>query len=671
MRCTKCNAEIPDGAKFCTSCGEPVQASGEAAQEVSGKTAEEAGGAAQAEAGEAAQAEAGEAAQAEAGEVAQAEAGEAAQAESGEAAQAEAGEPTQTAQAEPAVSADKDALAGEPSQEAPQPPVQPQAAPMGAQPTPIKEGKKFNKAVACVIAAVVVIAVAALAALKLTAKDPKEVVITAFENVFPDDAVSPTEELFGASEFTKNMTSANTEAGLTLKLSGSSDEDVNQFVGSGLRMEGQNNRETGESAFNMGVLYNDMDLLNLDAYYGNDKLVMAIPELSAKAFTLNLGEDLAQQIKDSPTVGPLVQQNGIDVDGLAAYINELMEQAKNQEKQPFDVDALLTRYREGCKAQDNFKAALTVTKGDKKNFTMDGKEVSCRGYNTVVSKTSMIEFLNTSSDFFLQDETLRQDFLTQLETTVRMSELMGQTMGGTMTAEQLRDQTYQEVEKSVDEMIAYLDKSLDDINMMVYVDKQGRLAALDGTTVLHPENGTDVNVTFHAELQGGTYLTQNMTGTVVLEDDVDKVSISLVRSGEYDGNRLADDLAVDVDAGTDGTLNFMYTATYTKDDGSYHIGCEVGVDGGKLVTLSANGVVDELEKGKTIHTSLDELRISLEDDADYITLDGEYYLRPLEGTIVAPEGEEMDMLAATEDDWNNVVMEIYGNVFGLLMQMGS
>ena len=89
------------------------------------------------------------------------------------------------------------------------------------------------------------------------------------------------------------------------------------------------------------------------------------------------------------------------------------------------------------------------------------------------------------------------------------------------------------------------------------------------------------------------------------------------------------------------------------------------------MTLSANGVVDELEKGKTIHTSLDELRISLEDDADYITLDGEYYLRPLEGTIVAPEGEEMDMLAATEDDWNNVVMEIYGNVFGLLMQMGS
>ena len=126
-----------------------------------------------------------------------------------------------------------------------------------------------------------------------------------------------------------------------------------------------------------------------------------------------------------------------------------------------------------------------------------------------------------------------------------------------------------------------------------------------------------------------------------------------------------------MDAGASGMMNFMYTATYTKDDGSYHLGCELGVDGSKLLALSANGVVDELEKGKTFHTSLDELRISLEDESNYITLGGEYYLRPLEGTIVVPEGEEMDMLAATMDDWNNVVMEIYGNVFGLLMQMGS
>ena len=93
-----------------------------------------------------------------------------------------------------------------------------------------------------------------------------------------------------------------------------------------------------------------------------------------------------------------------------------------------------------------------------------------------------------------------------------------------------------------------------------------------------------------------------MTGTVVLEDDVDKVSISLVRSGEYDGSRLADDLAVDVDAGASGMMNFMYTATYTKDDGSYHLGCELGVDGSKLLERNTTQYVKEITQ--IIHNCL-------------------------------------------------------------------
>ena len=62
---------------------------------------------------------------------------------------------------------------------------------------------------------------------------------------------------------------------------------------------------------------------------------------------------------------------------------------------------------------------------------MDGAQVNCKGYNVTVSKDSMIEFIRQSSDFFLQDETLKADFMRQLETTVKMSELMGGTMSGT------------------------------------------------------------------------------------------------------------------------------------------------------------------------------------------------------------------------------------------------
>ena len=39
--------------------------------------------------------------------------------------------------------------------------------------------------------------------------------------------------------------------------------------------------------------YNGMDLANLNAYYGDDTLMLAVPELSGKVFTVDLGEGLA------------------------------------------------------------------------------------------------------------------------------------------------------------------------------------------------------------------------------------------------------------------------------------------------------------------------------------------------------------------------------------------
>ena len=161
---------------------------------------------------------------------------------------------------------------------------------------------------------------------------------------------------------------------------------------------------------------------------------------------------------------------------------------------------------------------------------MDGAQVNCKGYNVTVSKDSMIEFIRQSSDFFLQDETLKADFMRQLETTVKMSELMGGTMSGTgnMSAEEMQQQSYEEAKNMVDQMIEYLDKALTDVNMTVYVDKKGRLAAVEGSTNLRLDD-TDVSeegyraVTFSCQLQGGAYLTQNALASITLEDATDTV----------------------------------------------------------------------------------------------------------------------------------------------------
>lgn len=620
MKCSKCGAEQEAGVKFCTQCNAPMenedQASSDPGTENSAESASESE----------------------------------APAESPAVASAEILSETPGGQASAVIPED------------PQP------------------NKKFMKILIAVIAIVAVVSVAALAYVKMTAKDPKQVVIEAFENVYPEGQVYPMEELFGLKGFGETLKTADSQGGLTLKLDSCSEPTVNAFAGSGLRFEGKNDKANGKSSFNMGVIYNGMDLANLDAYYGDHTLMMAVPELSAKVFTVDLGDGLADRIKNSPTVGPLLEQNGVDVDGLAGYFTELMEEAEQAQaegKEPFDIEALFNRYKEGCKAQENFKAALTVEKAGKGNYTLDGAEVSCKGYNVTVSKDSMVEFLRTSSDFFLQDETLKADFIRQLEATVRMSEFMGGSMAGVgnMSPEELQQQTYEEAKEAVDQMITYLDKTLTDVNMTVYVDKKGRLAAVEGSTNLYVDS-SDVSeegyiaVTFNCQLQGGAYLTQNATGNITLEDATDTVSLDLVKKGTYDGKVLTSDIAVDVTVPGDEVYHATYTSTYDSNDGSYHLSGEVGGNGSQLVKISATGAVDQLEKGKSVHVNIDSLETAVMDNSVNVVLSGEYYYQPLDGEVTPLEGEKLDVLSATMDDWNNVMMEMVMGVMGLASEMG-
>ena len=367
MKCLKCGALIPDGAEKCPECQYPVNS--ESGQEPA------------AEASENVTAET-ESAEAPAGE---APAEEAVQLEPGEAPAEEAAQPQPGEAAKPAM-----------------PPV---------------PSKKGGKGPVIAVAAVAVVAVGAFAVVKLTAPDPKEVVIQAFENVYPEDQVLPFEEIFGLSDMLEASSTSNTQGSMTLVMDSCSDETIGAYAGTGIRLGSRSDMDNFKSDVNMALVYNGMDLANINFYYGDDTLMMSMPELTGKVFTVDLGEGLADRLKASPTLGPALIESGVDVDGLAAYITEYFDWAESvgeEGEMPFDVTALLERYKEGCTAYDSFKEALTVEKAEKGTYTVDGTEVSCQGYSVEVSKAAMIDCLRTSSDFFLQDETFMEDYLEQL-----------------------------------------------------------------------------------------------------------------------------------------------------------------------------------------------------------------------------------------------------------------
>ena len=281
--------------------------------------------------------------------------------------------------------------------------------------------------IAAAIAAVVGIGV--FAAVKMGEKDPKEVVISAFENIYTEDQVKPMEELFGFSKFQENAGSSQ-EAELKLVLKDCSIDEAKPYAGGGIQMGTQYDQASKKTAGNVAVLYGGMDLANLNFYYGDDVFMASIPELSGRVFTLDVSEGLAQRVMDSPVLGPMVQYSDMDLEEMEDFFREYVGWVQKKVEDgsaadPYGLGEALERYKKGCKAQADFKEALTVTKGEKDTFEVDGKEVSCKGYEVNISKDSLIAFLRTSSDFFLEDQELKANFLEYMQMSFRMLELTG------------------------------------------------------------------------------------------------------------------------------------------------------------------------------------------------------------------------------------------------------
>ena len=551
---------------------------------------------------------------------------------------------------------------------------------------PIQPKKKSGAKIALIaVAAAAVIGIGAFAMVKLTEKDPKEVVIAAFENIYTEDQVNPMEEMFGLSQFQEYAAGGSQPVKTELVLESCSEETVNQLAGGGIRTEFKYDRENQKGSFDLGVLYNNMDLMKLNLYYGEQTVMAAVPELSSRVFTLDISEGLVERLKNSPTLGPVLEDSDVNLEELAEFYQEYIAwvQSKMEEgtaSDPYGIKDVWKRYQEGSQAQENFKAALTVEKAEKGSFLMDGKEVSCKGYQVHVSKDSMISFLRTSADFFLQDEELKENFLENLRMSLRMIEITGgagatEALGGLSVEEQL-EENYEEVKKAVDEAIDTLEQVLGDVEMLVHVDAKGRLASVEGKTALNDE-GEVMDVTFSLILQGGSYLTQNAQAKVVLTEDGETVNFEMVKQGAYDKNQLTGDISFDVYVEEEDHMGVMVSSTYYAEDGDFDVKAEVAVDHEKVLGLSATGVISELEKGSVLHMDLDELRVDVPDsntwsmgtDDVYVTLSGEYDLRPLSEEVTEPEGEKLDILAATEDDWQEIMMEVYMGVMDIASQL--
>ena len=543
--------------------------------------------------------------------------------------------------------------------------------------SPEPEKKKSGKVMFGVAVAVAVVGIGAAAVPKLM-ENPKKTVIAAFESINSENQITGAEEIFGWKEFLENYGKVDCESVFRIQIDGCSEPGMEMFEGAGLEVRSMADLENWKSRAEMSLDYKHMDLADLQFYYGDQMFMAAVPQLVDRVFTLKIDDSLGESLKNSPMAAPYLEESGVDIDQLAELTKEMMEKPENgKAKGQLDFPGLFDRYRKGCKAKESFQQAMMVEKAEKANFLIDGKETSCKGYHVQINKDSLIAFLRTSSDFFLNDEEMKKQYLDQLRLSISMAALFSGSMenGALSSAEEMVQQNYDEIKEQADWMIQILEQSLQDIDMMVYVDPKGRLAGLTGTTTVVEadmdtvEERREAQIEFALELQGGNYLTENMNGRLSITSDGATMDILYEKAESYDKERLDSSCKVTVLSPDDENITMNASGTYIAESGDCQLSFELLVPEMQPIVIHGSGVVTELEKGKSIYADIDAM--SIEAEGVTMNFSGELGYGPLSGEVLPLEGEDLDVLAATEEDWGEIVMEAYGNIFGLMAQLAG
>ncbi len=549
--------------------------------------------------------------------------------------------------------------------------------------------KKSGKAWIAGAAVAAVAVIGGVAFWQMNKQDPKDVVIEAFKGVMAEGQTDPMEEIFGWKALGKKLYSDSYQVNMDLTLGellGST-----EMQGTGFTIDAREDRESRAMDMDLGFQYGEIPMFNAKVYLDDSEMAVALPpDMTNKVFTLNLEEDLNTQIANSPYLGKTLADMGMDLQGYADYMKKANE-LSHSETPMFDFKALWDRYETGSKAVDNLKAAMTVEKGESKSCTVGDAEVECDGYDVVLSNAALVQFFTETKDFFLADETLKKDMITYLEliydlnASLYSSEEMAQLYGmdsADMSPEQQQTELWTSADEAVETLLSQLEGAMGDVTLAVYVTDDGKLASFDYSTELSLAEQTAESETAAAEsadsmklygtvnFRGGYSQTANIEANLTAEDPSgETVVIDMAKIGEYEKDKLYQaQLALQVEAADEKILLSLRgeydipTANYTIDAYAEENDAEIG-------SILISGIVEDLVPGESFNAVVDSLSViagSLEEGVTLAELSGSYGIKPLEEAVSKPEGESFDILAATEDEWNAVIMELYMGLASIL-----
>ena len=484
-------------------------------------------------------------------------------------------------------------------------------------------------------------------------KNKKDIVSDALTGIVETMDDGYLEQTFGLKDLQELAAGGDSTMGVSLDFDGLSRLGLPDSLAVDVNLS--KNTKKDAALLNAAVKAGGMDLGTFSLYADIQMLAAAAPELISPVLTLDYQNRPDKRVESSFMGEQLNIESG-DFK-YAAEVTGIFHDAVMGKKRYFDFSELYDRYKETTKAADTLKNAMEVEKLDSKRFTVDGKSQKCRGYHVVVSHKDLADFVKTAGKYLVSDDELQNNEMARLKdvlTIIRMLEGNHYDSADSQAEEQM-DKLKDAIQSGSDEIEEFFDDNVDDLDMILYVDKKGNAAHLEVTTSIDMGNLYDVDAAF--DFEGGSIPTREMNGTITADSGSSRLGLKLDKAEKNTKDLWQSDWDIILSENSSDT-RISLTLEHDKRDDEFQL--EANIDDAKL---ELGGEILDYSKGKSIEIAVDTARLNTGwtetwmNDQDSFSM----FLKPLSEKVEIPKGKQIDILDADEDDWTDMERELDRN----------
>lgn len=510
-------------------------------------------------------------------------------------------------------------------------------------------------------AALVVLALIVFFALgSLKKGNSKEAVVT---NALLNLTKSTNVEKDSFAELAKTMGGKGGSAEVSMKLEempSMSSEDPD-FRGWGVHYSVANNVKEEKSNLNFAFTNQDNDFLKADLYCDlkAKKAKVSIPVLSKRSFMIDFQDGWENKLEDSYIASIL----GLDaemVKPFKEYMTQTMDVSQGiQSGELFNIDKLKESFEKKIQIRKILEEEIKVTELENKTFTVNEKEVSCKGYQAIITKDTVLKLWTEIRNFIVEDEHLSKSLESYFNLLKKASELEGDE-----ETEQIFANIQKDMNTNLDKVTEFIQTKLQDIQMELYVNKDNEIISLNTKLSADPEKKDQLVVDLLRK--GGTTLSENMVISCTVKDDDIENKIMIEKESKTENDVIDQTWTLKAAEDEDEQILFVVKNQYNKKNNQFNLDLQVdnledSIEG-QTVSLIANGTLKNDEVDFLCDISKLVIRV---DNEDVCTLSGSYKLHAEELEIAEPSGEEFDVWGATDKQWQAVIQEVQSGAMSL------